>query len=164
MINQELKDLLIILDFQKDIDKLPLMKEVRRNFLKLSLEKHPDKAGGNKSDFQELLNAYEVIAKVIQDTQQEDPNDDEETVARNLFKETNIEKINMYSVTVSILSTQAASWEKILTAEYGEPIEGKDKANGKKFTIEKNVKDDDESIPIIYVTLWKKEKSPRSTN
>ena len=104
-----------------------------------------------------------MIDKVIQDTQQEDPNDDEETVARNLFKETNIEKINMYSVTVSILSTQAASWEKILTAEYGEPIEGKDKANGKKFTIEKNVKDDDESIPIIYVTLWKKEKSPRST-
>ena len=164
MINKELKDLLVILGFEKESNKLPLMKELRRNFLKLSLVKHPDKAGGNKSDFQELSNAYEVLAKAIQETRQEDLNDDEETIARNLFKETNIEKINLFSVTVSILTTQADLWEKVLIDEYGEPNEGKDKANGKKFTVVKNVKDEnDESIPIIYVTLWKKEKSGRST-
>ena len=142
--------------------KLPLMKEIRKNFLRLSLERHPDKSGGSKEDFQELVNAYEKIGRVIQDTTQEDKTDDEETIARNLFKETNFEKINLYSVTVSILTTQADAWETVLIDMYGEPTEGKEKANGKKFIV-KNVAKDEEKIPVMYVTLWKKEKSIRST-
>ena len=68
----------------------------------------------------------------------------------------------MFSVTVSILTTQADAWETVLTNMYGEPTEGKEKANGKKFTVKKFA-NEEEKVPVMYVTLWKKENSVRST-
>ena len=162
MMNDEIKDLLVILGFEKSIRAIPLMKEVRRNFLKLAILKHPDKPGGVKADFQKLKDAYDRIGKLIEETEQDDLNDTEETVARKLFRETNFEKINLYSVTIAILTSQADAWEKVLMESYGVPTEGKDKSNGKKFTIESLGSDSDKGSSI-YVTLWKKEKVNRST-
>ena len=70
--DEEIKALLVILGFNKDIEKLPLMKEVRRNFLKLAIEKHPDKPGGVKAEFQQLKDAYDKIGMLIQETEQKD--------------------------------------------------------------------------------------------
>ena len=160
--NDEIKDLLVILGFEKSIRAIQLMKDVRRNFLKLAILKHPDKPGGVKADFQKLKDAYDRIGKLIEETEQDDLNDTEETVARKLFRETNFEKINLYSVTIAILTSQADAWEKVLMENYGVPTEGKDKSNGKKFTIESLGSDSDKGSSI-YVTLWKKEKVNRST-
>ena len=153
----EIRKLLVILGFDKDIKSIPLMKEVRRNFLKLAILKHPDKPGGVNADFQQLKDAYDKIGKVIQETKQDDLEDTEETVARKLFRETNFEKINLYSVTIAILTSQADAWEEVLIENYGNPTEGKEKSNGKKFTIE------NDKVSSIYITLWKKEKFNRST-
>ena len=60
----------------------------------LVIEKHPDKPGGITSEFQMLRDAYNKIGEIIQNTAQNDVNDVEETLARKLFKETNLEKIN----------------------------------------------------------------------
>ena len=52
-----LEDALRILEF-KDVQKLPKLKEIQKQFRKLSREKHPNKNGGTQeatSDFQKLL-------------------------------------------------------------------------------------------------------------
>ena len=152
--NHKIKELLVILGFEKDIKKEPMMKEVRKNFLKLSMKKHPDKPGGSNEAFQELIDAYEQIGKHIQNMAQDDLNDLEETFARKLFKETNFEKINLYSITVSILTIHADAWIKVLKEKYGEPNDKSESSNGVKFT--------DNASPLC-VTLWKKAKYQRST-
>ena len=160
--NQEIRALLVVLGLKSDIECIPLMKEVRRQFLKLSIEKHPDKPGGTKEAFQELKDAYDRVGKIIHETEQDDLNDGEEAVARKLFRETNLEKINLYSVTISILTSQSDAWENVLTAKYGEHAESKDKCNGKKFLIQ-DYEAENEQPSSVYLTLWKKEKFNRST-
>ena len=103
-----------------------------------------------------------LTGNVIQETEQKDLDDKEETVARKLFREPNLEKINLYSVTIAILNSQADAWEEVLKENYGEPVEGKEKSHGKKFTIKK-FGVESEKTASIYVTLWKKEKFSRST-
>ena len=39
---------------------------VTTRYIKLAKEKHPDKIGGNNSEFQELVNAYRRIIKHIE--------------------------------------------------------------------------------------------------
>ena len=57
--NSELQELLEILGFSKDMSsKLPKMKEVRKQFIKLAKVRHSDKPTGNDKDMKELLNAY----------------------------------------------------------------------------------------------------------
>ena len=73
-----------------------------------------------------------------------------------------MEKINLYSVTIAILTSQADAWEEVLKENYGEPVEGKEKSHGKKFTIKK-FGVESEKTASIYVTLWKKEKFSRMT-
>ena len=54
----EIQELLEVLGFPKGSKKLPKMKEVRKQFLKLSLIRHPDKPTGSNKDMSILLNAY----------------------------------------------------------------------------------------------------------
>ena len=62
-LNRETIKNLRILEFPEDI--LPKMKELRKRYLELSLIRHSDK-GGTDEDFQELLNAYNSIGKLIE--------------------------------------------------------------------------------------------------
>ena len=157
----EIKKLLFILGFEKETKKAPLMKEVRKIFFMLSRKKHPDKPGGSKQAFQELLDAYERIGKLIQDKSQEDVDDEEETLARNLFKETNFERINLYSITISILTIHVDAWYKVLCEKYGKPDDNSNTSNGMKFEVE-NYEYENHSSSLCVILL-KKEKYKRST-
>ena len=60
MISEKLRNALSVLGFSE----VPEMKVVRDRFLKLCLEKHPDKGGSNE-EFQNLLDARETICRYI---------------------------------------------------------------------------------------------------
>ena len=55
--NSTLKAALIYLRFG-DIDHVPKMKDIRKQYLILSNKHHPDKPGGTKEGFQKLSDAY----------------------------------------------------------------------------------------------------------
>ena len=80
-----MKDYLSILGFDCNLETFPRMKEVRVQFLKLALLKHPDK-NTNKAkadkDMKELLKAYKMVGKYIEEKKQEDKDDNEESEAR----------------------------------------------------------------------------------
>ena len=58
-IDRKMKEYLSILGFDVDeLNEFPKMKEVRKQFLKLAILKHPDKPNGNEKDMKELLKAY----------------------------------------------------------------------------------------------------------
>ena len=48
------------LGFENDED-IPMMKEVRKQFFKLSIEKHPDKNNGIDKGFGELKSAFDLL-------------------------------------------------------------------------------------------------------
>ena len=79
MISDNLKESLQILDF----DDVPSMAELRTRFLKLCIERHPDK-GGAKDKFQKLLEAKQVISEFISNHVPEDETDSQEVVARRM--------------------------------------------------------------------------------
>ena len=134
----------------------------------MSLIKHPDKKGGTKEDFQELNAAYEKLGGIIGDTPQEDPNDEEETCARQLFMNFNFAKENIYSITIFIETNMVKLWEEVLTNKFGAPIdrtdEGSGKNNGKQW-IDKAFKDesDTQEVAKVYITMWSKKGKERST-
>ena len=73
------KNLLKVLGLSEK--KLPKMKELRKQYLKLSLLRHPDKKlTGTGSDelFQELLYAYEYIGNLIEKSSSTDIDEEEE--------------------------------------------------------------------------------------
>ena len=71
MISEQVKRALQMLQF----DEVPKMAELRSRFLKLCVERHPDK-GGTSEQFQELLEAKEVVSKYIEEYVPESLNDD----------------------------------------------------------------------------------------
>ena len=60
-----------------DISELSV-KLVKTSFFKLALVKHPDKTGGSKTAFQELLNAYQNILKHISENLNHENRDSDE--------------------------------------------------------------------------------------
>ena len=147
--------LLSILEFE-DFSKLPKMKELTSQFRKLSLKRHPDKPTGTKEEFQELISAYEKLGKIIENTTKDDHKDDDETLARKLFKQYNFEKENTYSFTISIKNNEYSSWEKVFLKHFGTPIDRSANSNGKQFMVNHNE-------GKIFVTLYHKPKSPSGT-
>ena len=96
--DSETRSLLRVLGLPEE--RLPKMKELRKQYLKLSLLRHPDKKlTGSDELFQELLYAYEVIGNLIQKCENTDK-DEEEEQARKEFRESNFEKVNKTSVTI----------------------------------------------------------------
>ena len=63
--DEELRTLLIILGFDESLENVPSLSEIRRQFRKESLVKHPDKTTGSKDKFQKLLSAYQKVEKCI---------------------------------------------------------------------------------------------------
>ena len=125
----------------------------------MSRRKHPDK-GGTKEAFQELSDAYQKLGNFIKDLPQEDPDDYEETNARDAFNNMNFTKENIASFTVFIQSNMVKYWEVVLTEKFEEPIDRTEvetgKNNGKQW-IDKAFKDENEqNASKMYITIWHK--------
>ena len=110
-----------ILEFD-DLEKIPMMKEVRKKFIRLVKAKHPDGGNGTEEDFIELFDAKEFLMNYIKvNFPVQVDIDEEETLARKEFDSANIENINEDSVTVFIPSYHVSTWRKCLSERYGDP-------------------------------------------
>ena len=96
------------------------------------------------------MNAYKALCNYIdKNVPQENDGDEEETLARKIYKETNVEKINKNLVTIQIPSAHADAWENVLTAKYGPSAKDNSKTdNGKQFDTNNG----------IHIKIWKKKK------
>ena len=75
----KLEEALLILGFS-NVDVLPKVKELQRQFYKLCKTKHPDKNGGSKEsteEFQTLLNAYNLAGKAAEKIKPEEEDFDD---------------------------------------------------------------------------------------
>ena len=93
MLSEQVKMALKMLQF----DQVPRLAELRARFLKMCIERHPDKGGSNK-EFQDLLEAKDVVSKYINKNVPENNLDEEEKFTRHLFKEFILVKIHKTSV------------------------------------------------------------------
>ena len=144
--NQEMKKYLMILGFN-NCTSIPKMKEVRVQFLKRSLECHPDKPGGSDDKMKELLEAKKKVSEYIMKNVKEDTNDDEESLARKEFKDANMEIVNKKSVTFHVPTGHVMAWEEVLRIHFGFPsIDNSDTNNGKQF----------DTIEGYHIKIWKK--------
>ena len=139
------------------------MKTLDSQWRKMTLLKHPDKPGGKKEDFQELMDAYENLGKIIEETIPEDLQDMEEVNARKAFKDVNFTAENVSSITINIDTNMFKSWEFILTEKLGEPNDRSGKNNGKQWVDEAFKADKEEKTSKVYITVWNKEKNEKST-
>ena len=143
------------------------MKTLNSQMRKLALLKHPDKPGGKKEDFQELMNAYENLGKIIEETVPEDTKDHEEVIARKTFKDVNFTTENINSITINIETKMVKYWEKVLTEKLGEPIDrnkGQSGNNNGKQWVDGSLNLEMENKTAkVYITLWLKEKKEKST-
>ena len=126
------------------LDKVPKMAVLRAKYMELCIERHPDKGGSNEQ-FQQLLEAKEILSKYIEENIPT-TNDVEEIFARRQFKECNEVKINKSSVTIKYPSKYSDHYENILTKKYGQPNDNTETSNGKKFTV----------LEGIYITVYRK--------
>ena len=114
--------------------EIPTLTAVHKQYLKLSLLRHPDKHPDNQRDnftemFQELLTSYtrlsEQIAKNI-DVGRVDKLDQEEKDLYDFFTKNNFVRENKGSVTVCIENGLEKQWSKALINAYGVPEINKD--------------------------------------
>ena len=90
-LSEEIKKMMLIMGFENQ-ESLPSMTDLRKTFIKLAVEKHPDK-GGSEEEFKEMYSAYEMLGKII--TSNSDGGDDssEEAEAKKRFKEETWEEV-----------------------------------------------------------------------
>ena len=136
-----------ILEF-KETSKIPKLKDVVKQWRRLSLVKHPDK-GGSKECFQELVAAYEVAANAAKANKKDDL-DLEEEIAHKMYTQfySHSVKENMQTFTILIEKDLNLAREAILVKNFGSPIDKK--ICGKKFTF----RDKCEGSGVIYITLY----------
>ena len=156
-----------ILGFQESDMKCMKMTILNSQWRKMTLLKHPDKPGGKHEDFQELMNAYENLGRIVEQTPPEDPKDHDEVKARKTFNDVNFTTENISSVTINIDTKMVKHWETVLTEKLGDPIDrskGEDgKNNGKQWVDGAYKVDEEESVSKVYITLWFKQKKEKST-
>ena len=85
--NAKLKAALQLLGFV-NVKSIPMMKEIRKQYLDLSKKLHPDKPGGSDEEFQELLYAYTLAGDAAGQALLDEA-DLEEVVARKVFEQFN---------------------------------------------------------------------------
>ena len=94
------------------LDPLPTIKEVSSRYRKLSLIKHPDK-GGTHQEFLRLIETFERLCTNLAKVSKE-VNDEEESVLVDLFRQFNLEKVNMKSCTVYLQNGWESFWDSVL--------------------------------------------------
>ena len=155
-----------IMGFEEMDVKCLKMKMLDSQWRKMTLLRHPDKPGGKKEDFQELMEAYENLGKIIEETIPEDLQDKEEVNARKAFKDVNFTTENVSSITINIDTKMVKSWEEVLTEKLGDPTDRSKetgKNNGKQWIDEAFKVEKDEKYSKVYITLWNKDKKEKST-
>ena len=116
------KELLEILGFPKNkLQKIPKIKEIRKQFLKLAKVRHSDKPTGSDKDMKKLLYAYNKVGKMVEAMENEDPDDQDEETARDQFKQFNFSNLNKNSISMFIYTMHVEGCEKTLTEQYGVP-------------------------------------------
>ena len=120
----------------RDLTKLPLMKKVRANFLKLVKSKHPDGGEGTEEDFIELFEAKEFLLNYIKNNPTEEKEDEEESLIRRTFDQANIHDINTDSVTIKVQNIHVNCWRDVLEAHFGQRIILPSKADAVQFKTE----------------------------
>ena len=105
--------------FEKDLETLQIKVEadqvitkkfVTAKYKNLAKSMHPDKPGGEKEAFQELLNAYQRVIKYLE----EENDDDEFDFEAEFFKKHNFMKECTTSYVVYIQNQFTDCWKKIL--------------------------------------------------
>ena len=148
----ELKKALEVLGFINP-KKIPKLREIVKNWRKLSIEKHPDKNGGTAeatSAFQELVAAYQLAGDAC-DTSKGKESEVEDIIAQKMFRQFQLSSIkeNSNSYTIKTEKELNNLWCEILKVNLGNP---EDKGNhGKKFTFI----DECESPLKVTLTLYK---------
>ena len=130
------------------------VKDIQKQFHRLSKIKHPDKNNGSKestADFQVLLDAYHTAGKAAEKIEPEH-NDIDDIIARKVFKQFQFSsvKVNSQSITIKTEKCLNSTWLEVLTTNLGDPIITKD-IHGKKFTLVDNCED---SSTNVYLTLY----------
>ena len=142
-------------------ERLPKMKEVRKQYIKLSLLRHPDKKlTGSDELFNELGFAYEFIGNLIQNSVNTEI-DEEEEQARKEFRESNLEKVNKTSVTIKIKTEHVKAWWKVFEEKYGSPIDISEAQSTKQWKVPYKL--DEESFGVIKVKIWDLAHKEKST-
>ena len=111
--------------FEKDLETLKIERDenckiskkfVTTKYKILAKVTHPDKPGGVKEVFQEILDAYRRIIKYIEDEENDDSEADFEA---EFFKRHNFMKRCSSSYVVYIQEQYTDSWQKILEKHIG---------------------------------------------
>ena len=151
--DSNIKAALQVLGFD-NVSFLPMMKEIRKQYLSLSRKIHPDKPGGSKEEFQVLLDAFNLVGEAIENVDC-DQDDQEEVAAREMFRQFKVNSITENSDTFTIILDKnlAENFDKVLMQVLGSPMEMG--CHGRKFTM----KDEYLSKPCnIYITKCKTNK------
>ena len=135
--NQKVIQALRVLGFE-EFDEIPKVKDIIKKYKKLAFLKHPDRNKDNPeatAEFQDILNAYQIAGKAAEDNPV-DPCDNDDHVARKLFKQFQAKSVkeNSASVTIQTEKNLYNIWMETLTAFAGIP-ENKG-PNGNKFTFQ----------------------------
>ena len=151
------------LEFMKFV-KIPTMKELHTKYLKMSLEKHPDKNGSTAEateDYQKLQNFYRLIGDYIVKMSDEKPHDnDEDRDYIALFKSFNFDQKNKFSHTIFIQNEFAYAWKNALTEKYGVPEDKRN--NGWIFKCEDFIVDNTgHSVTVTLYIMPKKDKKSK---
>ena len=144
----KIKNALKVLGFE-NLTVIPKMKDIRKQWIKLSLIHHPDKPTGDTKSFQELLSAYETVSDEAKKMEY-DKSDIEEKIARKMYDEFQFMSVreNLQTYTFVIEKDFINSWESVLSMNYGLPKD--QQTSGKKFSVNDNCPDGG----MIYLTLY----------
>ena len=146
----QIKEALKVLGFE-DPKEMPKMKEIAKKFRILCLLKHPDKPGGTKEAFQELLSAYDIAGDAANKLKK-DENDLEDNIARKIFEQFKFMSIkeNMQTFTIIIEKEYLKAWNEVLKKNFGD---FKDNGvNGKKFSFKDKCFGDGSTC--IFLTIY----------
>ena len=145
---QRIKNALKVLGFE-DLSTIPKMKEIRKQWIRLSLLHHPDKPTGETKAFQQLVNAYEIACETAKKNEY-DKSDLEEEVARKMHDQSQSMSVmeNQQSYTILIEKCMIQYWESVLGLMYGTPKD--QKTSGKKFSFKDSCPDGG----MIHITLY----------
>ena len=118
-----MKKYLIILGFNEDIEEMPKMSTVLKNWRRMTRILHPDK-GGKKEDFQTLQDALEKVGNAINELSEDTSvqEDEEELFSKKVFNQFNFQKENSNSFTIFIENLRTDAWESTFIKSFGEPV------------------------------------------
>ena len=110
-----LSDALNILKFP-DVKNLPSMKQLLKQNHQQAMIGHPDKHDNSKAstvDFQNLLNAYQLIGKAVEKVYSKERDiDEEELIARKMFHQFQFSsvKVNSQSIKITTEKKLHSNW------------------------------------------------------